>query len=55
MHHRCTFSDGGKRKGKGASETAAVAPAYISGEDFSFSLIITELQVEAVLWWLCGG
>ena len=55
MHHRCTFSNGGKSKGKGVSETAVVAPVYILGEDFSFPLIITDLQVEAVLRWLCGG
>ena len=42
-------------KGNGESETAAVAPVHISGEDFSFPQIITDLQVEAVLRWLCGG
>ena len=38
MHHRCTFLDGGKSKGKGVSETVVVTPLYISGEDFSFPL-----------------
>ena len=41
-------------KGNGESETAVVAPGHISGEDFSFPEIIIDLQVEAVLRWLCG-
>ena len=54
MHHTVQ-SNGRKGKGNGVSETAVVAPVYISGEDFSFPQIITDLQVEAVLRWLCGG
>ena len=46
---------GEKSKGNGVSETAVVASVYILGEDFSFPQIITDLQVEAVLRWLCGG
>ena len=42
-------------KGNGESETAVVAPGHILGEGFSFPEIITDLQVEAVLRWLCSG
>ena len=55
MYPRCTFSNGGKSKGNSVSETAVVAPVHILGEDFSFPQIVSDLQVEALLRWLCGG